>query len=125
MLTGQTRDREKQVETFKQESDRQVFLISLKAGGVGLNLVEASYVFLLDPWWNPAAENQAMDRIYRIGQKNPVTIYKFITAGTVEEKIIKLQERKQVIADQVFDDDGLEETSFSIDLLQEILTSKS
>jgi SNF2 family DNA or RNA helicase len=125
LLTGQTRDREAQVEAFKQDPNRQVFLISLKAGGVGLNLVEASYVFLLDPWWNPAAENQAMDRVYRIGQKNPVTVYKFITSGTVEEKIVQLQERKQVLADQLFGSEEVEDQYLSIDLLQEILTSKS
>jgi SNF2 family DNA or RNA helicase len=120
-LSGQTRDRKKQVEQFCNEPDRNVFLISLKAGGTGLNLTEASYVFLLDPWWNPSAENQAMDRVYRIGQKNPVTIYKFITSNTVEEKILKLQEQKQSIASQLLDSAEMESSPISLEVLQEIL----
>lgn len=125
ILTGESRDREAQVQHFRTSDDCQVFLISLKAGGVGLNLVEASYVFLLDPWWNPATENQAMDRAYRIGQNKAVTVYKFITSNTVEEKMIQLQERKQVLADQLFNDIDTEQIPFSIDLLQEILMSNS
>lgn len=124
-LTGETREREREVHAFRHEKDRQVFFISLKAGGVGLNLVEASYVFLLDPWWNPAAENQAIDRAYRIGQTKAITVYKFITSGTVEEKIVQLQERKQVLADQWFGTDETEPGHFSIDMLQEILVSNS
>ena len=124
LLTGQTKDRQKQVEQFKNEADRNVFFISLKAGGTGLNLVEASYVFLLDPWWNPAAEAQAMDRVYRIGQKNPVTVYKFITSNTVEEKIILLQGQKQTIADQLLTGAEVEQTAFTIEMLQEILLTK-
>jgi SNF2 family DNA or RNA helicase len=123
-LSGQTKDRKKQVEQFQEETDRNVFLISLKAGGTGLNLVEASYVFLLDPWWNPAAENQAMDRVYRIGQKNPVTVYKFITSNTVEEKILQLQERKQGLADQLFESKEIEAPALTLDVLQEILLTK-
>jgi SNF2 family DNA or RNA helicase len=78
-----------------------VFLISIKAGGVGLNLTEADNVFILDPWWNPAVEQQAIDRTHRIGQKNTVFIYKFITKNSVEEKILALQERKRRIADSL------------------------
>lgn len=125
ILTGESRDRESQVQHFRTQKDCQVFLISLKAGGVGLNLVEASYVFLLDPWWNPATENQAMDRAYRIGQNKAVTVYKFITTNTVEEKMVQLQERKQVLADQLFNESNSEQKPFSIDLLQEILMSNS
>jgi SNF2 family DNA or RNA helicase len=124
LLTGQTKDREKQVEQFKTEQDRNVFFISLKAGGVGLNLTEASYVFLLDPWWNPAAESQAMDRVHRIGQKNPVTVYKFITSNTVEEKIVELQNQKQTIADQLLMGSEMTENPLTIELLQELLLTK-
>ncbi len=93
-LTGQTADRKSTIEQFQNDSKRQVFLISLKAGGVGINLTSADYVFILDPWWNPAAENQAIDRAHRIGQTRNVFVYRFITQNTIEEKIIKLQDRK-------------------------------
>ena len=98
-LDGQTQDRPAQVDRFEKNPDVQVFLLSLKAGGVGLNLTSADYVFVLDPWWNPAAEAQAIDRAHRIGQKKPVFVYKFITRGTVEERILELQERKAALAD--------------------------
>lgn len=100
-LDGQTKDRQEQVEAFQHEENIKVFLISLKAGGVGLNLTAAEYVFLLDPWWNPAVEAQAIDRAHRIGQENKVIIYKFITRNTVEEKIMALQERKMALADEL------------------------
>ncbi|OPZ95508.1 MAG: hypothetical protein BWY70_01987 [Bacteroidetes bacterium ADurb.Bin408] len=74
-------------------------MLSLKAGGIGLNLTAASYVFLLDPWWNPAAEAQAYDRAHRIGQKNKVFVYKFITKNSLEEKILKLQESKLALSE--------------------------
>jgi SNF2 family DNA or RNA helicase len=93
-LDGSTKDRQAQVERFQHEDDLKLFLISLKAGGLGLNLTKAEYVFLLDPWWNPAVEQQAIDRAHRIGQENKVFIYKFITKNSVEEKILKLQQRK-------------------------------
>lgn len=76
-----------------------MFLISLKAGGVGLNLTEADYVFILDPWWNPAAELQALNRAHRIGQDKKVFVYRFVTKDTVEEKIVQLQQRKKDLAD--------------------------
>ncbi|HEY8400456.1 MAG TPA: DEAD/DEAH box helicase [Cytophagaceae bacterium] len=97
-LDGSTKDREKQVELFQNNKDVRIFLISLKAGGLGLNLTAADYVFILDPWWNPAIEAQAVDRAYRIGQKNKVFTYKFITKNTVEEKILNLQKSKQKLA---------------------------
>jgi SNF2 family DNA or RNA helicase len=100
-LDGATRDRQHQVEQFQNNPDIKVFLISLKAGGVGLNLTEAEYVFILDPWWNPAVEQQAMDRAHRIGQKNKVFTYKFITKNTVEEKILLLQSRKKRLATEL------------------------
>ena len=93
-LDGSTKKRGEVVERF-QEGSAPVFLISLKAGGVGLNLTAADPVIHLDPWWNPAVEAQATDRAHRIGQKNVVTSYKFIARGTVEEKILALQEEKK------------------------------
>jgi SNF2 family DNA or RNA helicase len=93
-LDGSTRDRSAQVDRF-QTGKVPVFLISLKAGGVGLNLTAADTVVHFDPWWNPAVEAQATDRAHRIGQKSMVTSYKFITRGTVEEKILQLQQRKR------------------------------
>lgn len=97
-LDGATKNRGREVERFRKEDDIRVFLISIKAGGTGLNLVEADYVFILDPWWNPAVEQQAIDRTHRIGQTKNVFIYKFITKGTVEEKILALQEKKKQLA---------------------------
>ncbi len=97
-LDGSTQNRGKVVEEFKSEDHIQIFLISLKAGGVGLNLTEADYVFILDPWWNPAVEQQAIDRTHRIGQTKNVFIYKFITKDTVEEKILALQNKKMRVA---------------------------
>ena len=100
-LTGQTRDREAVIDRFK-EGSVALFLISLKAGGVGLNLTEADTVIHYDPWWNPATENQATDRVYRIGQDKPVFVYKLLTENTVEEKILAMQERKQSLADGIY-----------------------
>jgi SNF2 family DNA or RNA helicase len=97
-LDGSTKNRQQQVEQFQTNDEIQLFLISLKAGGVGLNLTAAEYVFLLDPWWNPAIEAQAVDRAHRIGQENTVFTYKFITKGTVEEKILALQTNKRRLA---------------------------
>jgi SNF2 family DNA or RNA helicase len=97
-LDGTTKDRQGQVDLFQNNEDVKIFLISLKAGGVGLNLTAADFVFILDPWWNPAIEAQAVDRAYRIGQKNTVFTYKFITTNTVEEKILNLQKNKQKLA---------------------------
>ena len=84
-----------------------MFLISLKAGGFGLTLTEADYVFLLDPWWNPAAESQAVDRAHRIGQTRPVNVYRLIASGTIEEKVMALQQRKARLFRAVMDDDAL------------------
>jgi SNF2 family DNA or RNA helicase/uncharacterized protein YihD (DUF1040 family) len=97
-LDGSTYDRQAQVERFQQNEDVKIFLISLKAGGLGLNLTAADYVFILDPWWNPAIEAQAIDRAHRIGQEKTVFTYKFITKHTVEEKILALQQNKQKLA---------------------------
>lgn len=101
LLTGATADREKEICRFSDDPECRLFLISLKAGGVGLNLTEADYVFILDPWWNLAAENQAVSRAHRIGQKRAVFVYRFIVSGTLEEKILAIQRRKQQLADAV------------------------
>lgn len=98
-LIGATRDRESAVKDFTDHQDCRIFLISLKAGGVGLNLVEADYVFVLNPWWNPAAESQAINRAHRIGQTKNVFVYKFISTDTIEEKIARLQAKKLELAD--------------------------
>lgn len=99
MLTGSSNNREKIVNEFQLNPNKNIFLISLKAGGVGLNLTAADYVFILDPWWNPAAETQALNRAHRIGQDKNVFVYKYITSDTIEEKIIKLQEKKSKLAE--------------------------
>lgn len=100
-LDGSTVDRDARVAEFQNNPEKMVFLISLKAGGVGLNLTAADYVFLLDPWWNPAAEAQAVDRAYRIGQDKKVFAYRFICRETVEEKVLDMQRDKQATADAV------------------------
>ncbi|MCH8486568.1 MAG: DEAD/DEAH box helicase [Candidatus Cyclonatronum sp.] len=100
-LDGGTRDRQERVDRFQQDDSKKLFLISLKAGGEGLNLTAADYVFIMDPWWNPAAERQAMDRTHRIGQTENVFVYRLVCPDTVEEKILKLQERKQKLSDQL------------------------
>ena len=99
MLTGSTSKRDEEINKFQDNPDCRIFLISLKAGGVGLNLTAADYVFFLDPWWNPASENQALSRAHRIGQNNKVMVYRFITEDSIEQKILKLQERKKDLAD--------------------------
>lgn len=101
MLTGQTRDREDVIDYFQTTPSCQSFLISLKAGGLGLNLTEADYVFLLDPWWNITAEEQAISRAHRSGQRRSVFVYRFISKDTLEEKILKLQDRKQSLINAV------------------------
>ncbi len=102
-LDGATNNRQELIDEFEKSEDG-VFLISLKTGGVGLNLVSCHYMFIYDPWWNPASENQAADRIYRIGQKNNVFIYRLITKNTIEEKVLELKEKKQKIATTIFSD---------------------
>jgi len=100
-------DREKAIQRFQNEENCRVFLISLKAGGVGLNLTAADYVYIVDPWWNPAVEQQAIDRTHRIGQTKNVFAYRMICKDTVEDKILKLQEKKRMLAaDLITDDSG-------------------
>ncbi|MEZ4365561.1 MAG: C-terminal helicase domain-containing protein [Kofleriaceae bacterium] len=105
-LDGATRDRRARVEAF-QEGRAPVFLLSLKAGGTGLNLTAADHVFLLDPWWNPAVEAQATDRVHRIGQARPVTAYRLVAQDTVEEKVLTLQAHKRALFDGLFEDKGV------------------
>jgi SNF2 family DNA or RNA helicase len=105
-LDGRTRDRQARVEQFQTDPNCKVFLISLKAGGLGLNLTAADYVFLLDPWWNPAVEAQAIDRAHRIGQTRPVFAYRLIARDTVEEKVLQLQNQKRALADAIINADN-------------------
>jgi SNF2 family DNA or RNA helicase len=121
-LTGQTQNRDAAIEKFRQ-GDANVFLISLKAGGVGLNLTEADTVIHYDPWWNPAAENQATDRAHRIGQDKPVFVYKLITENTLEEKILDMQVKKQLLAEGSYEfaKQG-DQLQISLDELQLLLT---
>jgi SNF2 family DNA or RNA helicase len=102
-LTGSTRRRSAVVEQFQSESGPLVFLISLQAGGAGLNLTAAEHVVLYDPWWNPAVERQAGDRAHRIGQKKAVTIWKMLARNTIEEKVLSLQSYKKALADGTLD----------------------
>lgn len=123
-LDGATspQERQFQVQDFQKSNDARLFLISLKAGGVGLNLTAADYVFIIDPWWNPALERQAMDRTHRIGQDKKVFVYKFITRNTVEEKILKLQEQKKKIANDLIGSDRSFLANIDIEDIENILT---
>ncbi|MEN8248312.1 MAG: SNF2-related protein [Bacteroidota bacterium] len=121
-LDGATKDREAQVERFQNDEDVRLFLISLKAGGLGLNLTEADYVLLLDPWWNPAVEMQAIDRAHRIGQTKKVFTYKYIMSDTVEEKILDLQKRKVKLAKDLISTDQGFVKNLSKDDISALLT---
>ena len=120
-LTGQTKDRKGEIERFQTAKEPSVFLLSLKAGGAGLNLTSASYVILYDPWWNPAVENQAIDRTHRIGQKNKVIAYRLLTRDTVEEKIRILQHQKTQLVTNVLGDEGFA-SNLGLEDLQFILS---
>ncbi|WP_246055924.1 DEAD/DEAH box helicase [Leucobacter komagatae] len=119
-LDGTTRNRDAVIERFRA-GEADVFLISLKAGGVGLNLTEADTVFLLDPWWNPASEAQAIDRTHRIGQDKPVNVVRMIALGTIEEKVLELQRRKRALFDAVIDDEALFSKAFTAEDMQRLL----
>lgn len=119
-LDGQTQDREKSVKMFQNDPDTLIFLISLKAGGVGLNLTAADYVFLFDPWWNEAAENQAIDRAHRLGRRGPVIARRYIALETIEEKILKLKEHKRSLAKGLLDFED-EIGPFTADELSELI----
>ena len=120
-LDGSTKNRGEIVSEFQENKDLKVFLISIKAGGVGLNLTQADYVFILDPWWNPAVEQQAIDRSHRIGQEKKVFIYKFIARDTVEEKILALQNRKKRLASSLITTEESFFKSLSKEDIREIL----
>jgi superfamily II DNA or RNA helicase len=119
-LDGSTLRRGEVIASFK-EGDAPVFLISLKAGGFGLNLTEADYVFLLDPWWNPASESQAVDRTHRIGQNKSVMVYRMISAGTIEEKVMELKAKKSRLFDAVMDDDAVFSSALTADDIRGLL----
>lgn len=120
-LDGQSRDRQQLVDQFQKPDGPPVFLISLKAGGYGLNLTAADTVIHFDPWWNPAAEAQATDRAHRIGQTRPVTVYRLLTRGTVEEKVVRLQQRKRELAAAI-DETGMNDAAgWSIDELGSLM----
>jgi superfamily II DNA or RNA helicase len=121
-LDGTTADREAVVARFQEDPGCSVLLVSLKAGGVGLNLTAAEYVFLLDPWWNPAAEAQAIDRAHRIGQTRAVFAYRLIARDTVEERIAELQQRKRLLAESVIRGDGAPLRELSIEDLERLLS---
>ncbi|WP_276967418.1 DEAD/DEAH box helicase [Chryseobacterium sp.] len=124
-LTGQTKDRGEKVSNFQKNKDIRIFLISLKAGGVGLNLTQADYIYLVDPWWNPAAENQAIDRSYRIGQTKNVIAVRMICSNTVEEKILTLQKKKKELAQNLLTTDGKKFQGLSRQDLMDLLASES
>jgi SWI/SNF-related matrix-associated actin-dependent regulator of chromatin subfamily A3 len=94
--------REKAIADFTYDSEVKVFLISLKCGSLGLNLTAANQCFLMDPWWNPSIEDQAVDRIYRLGQTRPVSIFRFVIENSVEDRVIELQEKKRILVSQAF-----------------------
>ncbi len=110
MLTGRTRNRQELVDEFEADPTPSVFLISLKAGGTGLNLVSASHVVIFDPWWNPAVEAQAIDRTHRIGQDKTVVALRLVTEGTIEERIMELQEKKRGLVSGILTDDAFNKT---------------
>ena len=104
-LDGSTRERSEHVDNFQSEDGPPVFLISLKAGGSGLNLTAADTVIHFDPWWNPAVEDQATDRAHRIGQTKTVSVYRIVAAGTIEEAILRMKQHKRALASAVIEDD--------------------
>jgi superfamily II DNA or RNA helicase len=123
-LDGQSRNRQQLVDKFQQADGPPVFLISLKAGGYGLNLTAADMVVHFDPWWNPAAEAQATDRAHRIGQTRPVTVYRLLTRGTVEEKVVKLQAKKRELALAIDDESGAGDAAgWNMDELKSVMLS--
>jgi SNF2 family DNA or RNA helicase len=120
LLDGTTPSREQVIDGFRAGA-QTAFLLSLRAGGTGLTLVEADYVFLLDPWWNPAVEAQAVDRTHRIGQDSPVTVYRLVSAQTIEEKVIALQESKRTLVSSVLHPDGEVTTALDATQIRELL----
>ncbi|MDY6801839.1 MAG: DEAD/DEAH box helicase [Bacteroidota bacterium] len=120
MLTGSTQNRQQVINDFQNSEDKSVFLIQIKAGGVGLNLTAADYVFIIDPWWNPAVEEQAINRTHRIGQDKNVMVYRFISSETVEEKIQRLKSKKSKLANSFIDTKQTKE-KMNLELIMEFL----
>ena len=120
-LDGSSNDRMAQVDRFQEDESISVFLISLKAGGTGLNLTGADVVLHYDPWWNPAVESQATDRAHRIGQEKTVTIYKLIASNTVEEKVLQLQQSKRKLLEQVFEESEMANLNLSVTDLRDLI----
>jgi non-specific serine/threonine protein kinase len=108
-LTGQTKNREEVIERFNNDDTIRVGLFSLKAGGVGINLTSADYVFLYDPWWNPAVEQQAIDRVHRIGQKRQVMVFKCLVASTIEERMIDYQQQKKDLIHRLIEEQSIKD----------------
>ena len=123
-LDGSTKNRLELVKEFNADSEILVFLVSLKAGGTGLNLTGADTVIHYDMWWNPAVENQATDRVHRIGQKRSVSVYKLVTKGTIEEKIVDMQNRKKGLVKKIVscDDEAISKLTWD-DVLELLQTS--
>ena len=117
-LDGRTKNRQELIDAYNGPDGPPLFLISLKAGGTGLNLASADYVIHMDPWWNPAVENQATDRAHRIGQTKPVFVYRLVAENTVEEKVIELQEKKKELFDSVVSSDGFSSSALTMDDLK-------
>jgi SNF2 family DNA or RNA helicase len=120
-LDGQTKNRQQLVDRFQSPDGPPLLLISLKAGGYGLNLTAADIVIHFDPWWNPAAEAQATDRAHRIGQTRPVTVYRLLTRGTVEEKVIRLQSKKRDLASGIDESGETDSAHWTTEELKEML----
>ena len=120
-MTGATQDRKNLVARFQTDPQTKVFLMTLKTGGVGLNLTAADYVFIFDPWWNAAAEDQAINRTHRIGQENPVFCYRLIAKDTIEEKILKLQNMKKELSSALITSDGTALKTLTEDEIEELL----
>ena len=120
-MTGSTRNRQELVERFQNDMNCKVFLLTLKTGGTGLNLTAADIIFIFDPWWNRAAENQAINRAHRIGQQSKVLSYRLITTGTIEEKIVELQEKKSQLFQNIISDDNASLKALSEDDINFIL----
>ena len=120
-LDGSTANREEEVERFQQDPKRSLFFVSLKAGGVGLNLTAADYVYLFDPWWNEAVEEQAINRAHRIGRENPVVAKRFVIVESVEEKMMKLKSAKRMVIEELFEADRTA-SSITLEDLHYLLT---
>ena len=121
VMTGATVDRQSLVQRFQSDPSIGAFVMTLKTGGLGLNLTAADYVFIVDPWWNRAAENQAIDRTHRIGQTNPVFCYRMIAKDTIEEKILELQQRKADLASSLLASDSNAVKALSVEDIEQLL----